>query len=133
MKTILLTAVSLICFAGAAQASSVTSDHDGFTGPERVSEIHAFRSIDGWRPIDDDTLIVWATPFRPYLLELSRRSFDLRFADVIGVTSTAGTVYEKFDDIVVGGLRYPIKAIYKLDPESARHMKPTSSRNEKPA
>jgi hypothetical protein len=34
-------------------------------------------------------------------------------------------VYERFDCVVVDGVRYPIGAISELDPETARQMKKT--------
>lgn len=87
---------------------------------EQVDRIHHFGRIDGWRVIDRDTLIVWTTPSRPYLIELKRRSPDIRYSEAIGVTSTAGTTYAKFDSIRVRGLDYPIEAIYKLSRDEAR-------------
>ena len=37
-----------------------------------------------------------------------------------------GTVYAKFDSVIVDGIRYPIRAIYQIDPKTARHMKETT-------
>ena len=88
---------------------------------EPVDSIHHFGRIDSWRAIDHDTLIVWTTPARPYLIELQRRSPDLRNVEVIGMTSTVGTTYAKLDSIRVRGLTYPIEAIYKLSREQARN------------
>jgi len=50
-------------------------------------------------------------------------SYDLRFVQHIGVTSSAGTVFAKFDSVVVDGRRIPIQSIYALDRYTARHMK----------
>jgi len=132
MKTLLWTVVLLSGLAGTAAAKTPPAAPDG-GAPERVSSMHVFGSIDGWRPLDDQSLIVWTTPSRPYLVQLSRRSFDLRYSTVIGVTSTAGTVYEKFDNVVVNGWRYPIRAIYRLDRDTARHMKRSSLKERKVA
>ncbi|HLF12809.1 MAG TPA: DUF6491 family protein, partial [Gammaproteobacteria bacterium] len=76
-----------------------------------------------WSAVDEDTVIVWATPFRPYLVELAFPSHDLRFADVIGLTSVGSRVYAKFDSVKVRGFRYPIDSIYKLTREEARNLK----------
>jgi hypothetical protein len=79
-----------------------------------------------WTMVDDDTVIVWATAFKPYLLELAFPSPDLRWAHVIGVTSVGSRVYAKFDAVRVGGFRYPIDAIYELTREEARNWNRTS-------
>lgn len=122
IRTRILAALLVLGLAGAAQAASgVERAADGALEP--VDRIRISHRLDGWRAIDRDTLIVWATPFRPYLVELSRPSNGLRFAHAIGVTSTAGTVYAKFDSVIVDGFRYPIRAIYSIDRDTARHMK----------
>jgi hypothetical protein len=123
VKKIYLTAVLLLGLGGIAQASSGANRDMAYEDFEQVHRISVLTSLYGWREVDDHAIIVWATPFRPYLIELTRRSPDLRFSNTIGVTSTANTVYDKFDSVIVDGLRYPIKAIYKLDRESARNLK----------
>lgn len=123
MKKIYLTAVLLLGLGGIAQASSGANRDMAYEDFEQVHRISVLTSLYGWREVDDHAIIVWATPFRPYLIELTRRSPDLPFSNTIGVTSTANTVYDKFDSVIVDGLRYPIKAIYKLDRESARNLK----------
>lgn len=123
-KTILVALLTM----GLASASQAANESGPAANPDMrpVDRILSFNRMDGWRPIDNDTLIVWATPFRPYLVELSRPSIDMRYEQTIGVTSTAGTVYAKFDDIIVDGIRYPIRAIYEIDRSTARHMKRTT-------
>lgn len=123
MNSLYLVTALILGVAGAAQASpdiSRGADHADF---EQVQRIRILGHMDGWRSLDDRSIIVWATPFDPYLIELSRRSPDLRYTNTVGITSSAGTVYDKFDSVIVDGIRYPIKAIYKLDRESARTMK----------
>lgn len=70
--------------------------------------------------VDRDTVIVWATPSRPYLLELAFPAHDLPFALAIGVTSVGSRVYARFDAVKVAGIRYPIRNIYELSREEAR-------------
>jgi len=122
MKKLVLVALLTVGFAGIARAADTTGDV-ATADMSRVDHTHVFNRLDSWRPIDRDTLIIWATPFRPYLVELSRPSFDMRFENTIGVTSAAGTVYARFDDVIIDGMRYPIRAIYKLDRNTARHMR----------
>lgn len=122
MKRLVLVLLLTTGLAGASQAAD--DAHSSAAADMRpVDHIHVLNRIDSWRPIDRDSLIIWATPFRPYLVELSRPSIGMRFEQAIGVTSTAGTVYAKFDDVIVDGMRYPIRAIYELDRQTARHMK----------
>lgn len=78
-----------------------------------------------WTPVDENTVIVWATAFRPYLIELAFPSHDLKFTDAIGVTSVGSRVYAKFDSVQVRGLRYPIESIYKLTREEAKNWNRT--------
>ena len=74
-----------------------------------------------WQRIDDDTVIVWATAFDPYLVELKFAAHDLKWAHAIGITQVGSRVYAKFDAVKVGGFRYPIDSIYKLTREEARN------------
>lgn len=121
-RTRILAGLIAIGLAGAAQAAAGNeSAADDAMKP--VDGIWIAHRLDGWRPIDRDTLIIWATPFRPYLVKLSRPSYSLPFVQAIGVTSTAGTVYAKFDSVIVDGFRYPISAIYSIDRDTAREMK----------
>jgi hypothetical protein len=82
--------------------------------------------IYGWNTVDDDSIIVWTTPFQPFLVNLAQKSHELRFSNSIAVTTTAGHVYEKFDSVIVHGLRYPIRSIYKLDRASAKDLRRSS-------
>jgi hypothetical protein len=89
---------------------------------EQVDSITMLRGPHSWQVVDDDTVILWATPFDPYLVELAFRSPDLRFSEVIGVTQFGSRVYAKFDAVKVGGFRYPIASIYKMSREEARNL-----------
>ena len=72
--------------------------------------------------IDEDTVVVWATPFDPYLVELAFKSPDLKFTQVIGITQFGSRIYAKFDAVKVAGFRYPIDSIYKITREEARNL-----------
>ena len=113
-----LTAIAGIGFA--ASSSSVANA----TAPayERVESIPMMRQPHSWQVVDDDTVVVWATPFDPYLVELAFKSYDLRFAHAIGITQFGSRVYAKFDAVKVGGFRYPIDSIYKMTREEARNL-----------
>ncbi len=106
----------------------------GLSAPMTAStneEIKANQSIwmrggfSNWRAVSRDELILWATPSRPYLIKIWRPFTSLRFANTIGVTSSAGRV-TKFDNIIVDGQRLPIKSITVLDRETAKELRWTN-------
>ena len=90
---------------------------------ERVGKVSVLGPIDSWTRVDDDTIIVWTSAFRPYLIDLTRPAIDLKFVQTIGVSTTVGQIQERFDNIIVAGIPYPIQAIYKLDRESAKKVR----------
>lgn len=90
---------------------------------EPVDSIRTLGRIQSWRALDRDTLIIWATGLRPYLVELRWPSTDIRFANAIGVTRTNGRVHSRFDSVVVRGFRIPIEQIYRLSPTDARSLR----------
>lgn len=119
----LLLAAGLTATAGASFATSAATPRVAETPAfEQVDSITMFRGPHSWQVVDDDTVIVWATAFDPYLVELAFRSPDLRFAEVIGVTQFGSRVYAKFDAVTVRGFRYPIASIYRLSREEARNF-----------
>jgi hypothetical protein len=88
---------------------------------ERVESFSLLGRPHSWRAVDEDTVIVWATASRPYLVELAFPSYDLDFIHVIGVTSIGSRVYAKFDSVRIGGFNYPIDSIYKMTREEAKN------------
>ena len=78
--------------------------------------------LHDWQVIDDKTVIVWATPWQPYLVQLKYPSHDLPFVLAIGVTSFGDRVYARFDSLRVAGFRYPIDNIYKMTKEEAKEL-----------
>src|SRR5262245_42358149 len=74
---------------------------------EQVDSIPMLTRPYSWQAIDDKTVILWATPFDPYLVELKFASHDLKWAHAIGVTQFGSRVYAKFDAVKVRGFRYP--------------------------
>ena len=89
---------------------------------EEVDSFSILAQLHSWHAIDDDTVIVWATPFQPYLVELAFPSHDLRFSEAIGITSVGSRVYARFDSLRVAGFRYPIHSIYKMTRDEARNL-----------
>ena len=91
-----------------------------------VDSIPAFGRLNSWSVVDDETLIIWAAPSRPYLIELYRPSPELRFAVSIGVTSFGSRIHARFDSVEVGGFSYPIRRIFKMSRDEAEALKATS-------
>jgi hypothetical protein len=114
-----LTVGSSTSFATSAGAAAATAAVPAF---EQVDSIPLLARPHSWQVIDDDTVIVWATAFDPYLVELAFKSHDLKFAEVIGITQVGSRVYAKFDAVKVRGFRYPIDSIYKMTREEARSL-----------
>jgi hypothetical protein len=116
-----LTAGSGVSFARSADAADAQGNavQPAF---EQVDSIPMLTRPHSWQVIDDDTVIVWATAFDPYLVELAFKSHDLKFAQVIGITQFGSRVYARFDAVKVGGFRYPIDSIYKMTREEARNL-----------
>jgi Family of unknown function (DUF6491) len=123
MKTVRTTVVAvlllLVPWFAYASTNAAEAEHDDF-GVSEVRSFPLFGNAYNWRALSDDSLIVWTTPSRPYLLQLNRRSPELKFKIGIGLTSFGGRVSAKFDDVVVDGWKYPIKAIYQLDRDTAK-------------
>lgn len=105
---------------GTADEETVNAYSNQF---ESVDKFHFFGRLNGWRAVDKNSLIVWTTPFKPYLIELRRPAWGLNFAHAIGLSSVGGTVHAKLDTVYVDGFRYPIKSIHKLTKEDAKRFK----------
>ncbi len=106
--------------AGAAEAATAQGALPAVSTLKAVDSIPALTHLDSWSVVDDHSLIVWATPFDPYLVELYGPSPDLRWAKAIGVTSFGSRIYAKFDSVKVRGFSYPIRGIYKLSRADAK-------------
>lgn len=71
---------------------------------------------NSWAPIGTNELVVWTTPFQAYLIKVAPPCDNLEFVDRIGLTSTANTVYARFDAVKLGhGWRCPIQEIRPVD------------------
>lgn len=121
MKKLLFAAIVFACSGISAHAMN-SGEAAVNVNLEPVRSFRALGRMHSWRALDRDTLIVWATAFRPYLVELAWPSHDLRFTEVIGVTESAGRVHSRFDSVVIRGIRYPIEQIYRLSPEDAKTL-----------
>jgi hypothetical protein len=89
---------------------------------QAVDSFPILSRLHDWQVIDDKTVIVWATPWQPYLVQLKYPSHDLPFVQAIGITSLGDRVYARFDSLRVAGFRYPIDNIYKMTKEEAKEL-----------
>jgi hypothetical protein len=121
MNRLLVASVLTLGLAAAAQATE-QADVSTANGYEPVDHITALTRLYSFHVIDNDSLIVWRTPFDPYLIELRFPAHDLPFAWGIGITSTASRIDARFDSVQVRGMRYPIRQIYKLSRDQAKEL-----------
>jgi hypothetical protein len=123
MKGLLIAFAALVLGTGSlAHAKEEAVPAEALAGFEAVDSFTAFRGFHSFTVLDDRTLIVWATAFKPYLVELKFPSHDLRWAHAIGVTQFGSRVHAGFDSVQVRGFRYPIDGIYKLTREEAKEL-----------
>jgi hypothetical protein len=115
-------AAGLTAGSGASFAAADAREEIITPAFEQVESIPMLTRLHSWSAIDDDTVVIWATPFDPYLVELAFKSHELKFAQAIGITQFGSRVYAKFDAVKVGGFRYPIDSIYKMTREEARNL-----------
>ncbi len=72
-------------------------------------------SYDGWTSIAEHELVVWTNINDAYLITVQPPCENLLFANRIGLTQTAHTVYQKFDFVKVGHWRCMIKSIQPVN------------------
>ena len=70
---------------------------------------------DGWEPISPDQLVVWTDINQAYLITVFHPCTNLMFANRIGLTSTADTVYAHFDFVRAEGWKCMINTIQPVD------------------
>ena len=92
-----------------------------FEGLETVKRVSAFR-INGWNTIDSQSLIIYSSPKKRYLVILQRPERDLRFAHSLQFTTTGNSVHARFDCVKVkrygcgpDPIPVPIHSIYRLN------------------
>lgn len=115
MNRLLLASICTLALAATAQATEQTTV-PATAGYKEVHSITALTPLYSYNVLSDDSLIIWRDPFHPYLVQLRYPvpAHDLQFSHVIGVTSTTGRIYARFDAVQVRGMRYPIETIYQL-------------------
>ncbi len=79
-------------------------------------------SISSWSAVDDQRLVLFVSPFRPYLLTLARKAPGLQNDRRVAFRFDNNHIYANFDRIEVDGFPYTIARIEKLDRETARAL-----------
>ncbi|HTX05786.1 MAG TPA: DUF6491 family protein [Steroidobacteraceae bacterium] len=113
----------LLCAALLASCSGIPLKQREATERSRF-EAYAGKPVDhftwlthynGWEPISPDQLVVWTDINDAYLITVFHPCVDLMFAQRIGLTSSADTVYAHFDAVKAEGWRCMIKTIQPVD------------------
>ena len=120
----LLSACSSVPYAQRQQQT-----HDRFmayAGPP-VDQFTWLGHFDSWESLSRSELVVSTTPWDAYYLKIWLPC-DTRFANRVGLSSTARTVYSRLDSVIVGRDRCPIEEIRPID---YRRMKADMRRDAK--
>jgi hypothetical protein len=71
--------------------------------------------FDDWQSLSDTQLVVWTTFNEPYLITVRPPCIDLQFTQRVGLTSTAGTVTNNLDSVILEHQRCQITQIRPID------------------
>lgn len=66
-----------------------------------VQNFHFF-NLWSWEPLSDSELVVYTRPDRAWLLDVDGTCQNLEFAQAIGLTSSIGRVWARFDKVLTG-------------------------------
>jgi Family of unknown function (DUF6491) len=89
--------------------------YEAYAGPP-IQQFTWIGHYDSWSAVGTNELVVWTTPFQAYLIKVAPPCDNLEFVNRIGLTSTANTVYARFDFVKVGhNWRCPIQEIRPID------------------
>ncbi|MCF7980511.1 MAG: DUF6491 family protein [Pseudomonadales bacterium] len=120
-KTALTVIILVFTLLGCVAKPVAIDEKYIFTQFESVKRFSKF-TVDSWQVIDNRSLIIQTSPNRYYLLILDRKLNDLKFAEVIQLTSTGGSIHAKFDCVKVKTsnchsepMAATIKVIYQLN------------------
>ncbi|MEM9533054.1 MAG: DUF6491 family protein [Pseudomonadota bacterium] len=98
-----------------------SGDRDEVIYGEPVDKVWA-PGISNWNALDNQRIVLYVSPFRPYLLTLDRPAAGLRFNDRVAIRYDNNHIYARFDRVFVDGFPYTIKRIEKLDKQVAKML-----------
>ena len=92
-----------------------------------VRSFSAIGTVDSWTPLTGDSIVVWTSPRRAYLLSVPGCP-DLDFAHGIALSESAGQVHAGFDRVTplgAGAMRVPciIDEIRPIDVKAYREAR----------
>ena len=80
-----------------------------------VDHITLLNSSDNWQPISKYQVVLFANVHDAWLITVSPPCENLQFAQRIGITQTANTIYTKCDAVLVKHWRCQITEIRPID------------------
>jgi len=102
---------------GRAPSFLIIEDHDEFIGNSiaRRDTFTLSESENDWIRVDDQSLILRNGPDDFYLLVLQSPVYNLMTVDTISFVNMLNVLRAKKDLVEIGGQRYVIERIYKID------------------
>jgi len=85
-----------------------------YSGPP-VDSITYLGHYDGWQTVAPHQFVLWTTINDAYLITVNAPCENLQFAQRIGLTQTANTLYSRFDAVLVKDWRCQISEIRPID------------------
>lgn len=102
-----------------------------------VPSFRFFGNVDRFTPLGEEAMVLWTRPKEAWLLEFYGPCHNLDFAHLVGITSQAGRVYARFDEVVVRQRpEYPpcrIREIRPLDVTALRQAEHALRAQEPPS
>ncbi|GAB2515865.1 DUF6491 family protein [Lysobacter humi (ex Lee et al. 2017)] len=130
MRSVLLlltAALATGCATGAATRRAEQLELYRAHAGAPVRSFSAIGRVDSWTPLTDDSIVVWTSPRRAYLLSVPGCP-DLDFAHGIALSESAGQVHAGFDRVTPLGhntIRVPciIDEIRPIDVKAYREAR----------
>ena len=94
-----------------------------------VRSFHFF-SLWSWEPLGDSQVVVYTRPSQAWLLDLDGSCRNLPYTQAIGLTSSSGNVYSRFDKVLTGESYMPCM-ITQIRPVDVRQLRVTQEAQRK--
>jgi len=94
-----------------------------------VRSFHFF-TLWSWEPLGDHQVVVYTRPSQAWLLDLDGTCQNLQFTQTIGLTSSSGTVYTRFDKVLTGRSYMPCM-ITQIRPVDLKQLRVTQEAQRK--
>lgn len=79
-----------------------------------------FLRLDGYTVLGSDRVVIWTRPREAFLLAVDAPCSELPWVSAIGLTSSLGGVYARFDAVLAGRQRCRIREIRPVDVAALR-------------